>query len=302
MSIFTKSFIQTFQKKNWRWIGGIPGIITVSSFLQTFHHLEWWENLAILGVSLGALFALFYIFYISRNAYGWIHNVTVESIWGEVVKGLADVYAHIHEIERKDVISEKDVADALCAFCNKVKALFDKKTNSNCCVSIKVPISHYSDSGEWQSIQVKNVSRDQSHISERDTPDYKDTNHDIVSNTAYSYIISMVIKESSKPRIYLDNDVQSNPNYITSSNRNEIPYKSELVVPIIPSRYKKLSEIFFCGFLCIDSDKKDSFDKEHYDIPMTIGLADGLYSIIHRLISIQQKKLSQHEENGFQGN
>ena len=290
MSIFSKSLIQTIQKKNWKWFGGITGLVTVGAYIQTFHPLAWWKNLIVLGLSLVALFSLFYIFYFARNAYGWIHNITVESIWGEVVRGLADVYAHIHEIERKETITEKDVADALSTFCNKVKLLFDKKTNSNCCVSIKVPISHFSDSGEWQSIQVKNVSRDQSHISERDTPDYKDANHDIVSNTAYSYIISMVIKESSKPRVYLDNDVLSNPNYLTSSNRTEIPYKSELVVPIIPSRYKKLEEVFFGGFLCIDSNKKDSFDKEHYDIPMTIGLADGLYSIIHRLINIQQKK------------
>ena len=134
------------------------------------------------------------------------------------------------------------------------------------------------------------VSRDQSHISERDTPDYKKTNHDIVSNTAYSYIVSLVIKESSKPRIYLDNDVQSNPNYLTSSNRTEIPYKSELVVPILPSKYKKLSEIYFGGFLCIDSNLKDSFDTKHYDIPMTIGLADGLYTIMLRLIESQNQQ------------
>lgn len=291
MSIFTKSFIQTSQKKNWRWIGGISGIVTIASFVQTAKELEWWQSLLVLAGSLIAIALLLYIFYFFRNAYGWIHNVRVESIWGEIVKVLADVYAYIHEIERKAELTDNDIAGVLSFFCNKVKELFDKKTNSNCCVSIKVPISHFSDSGEWQSIQVKNVSRDQSHISERDTPDYKDTNHDIVSNTAFSFIISMVIKESSKPRVYLDNDVQSNPNYITSSNRNEIPYKSELVVPIIPSRYKRLNDVFFGGFLCIDSDKKDSFDKDHYDIPMTVGLADGLYSIIHRLINIQQERI-----------
>lgn len=288
MSIFLNSYKQTFQRKNWAWIGGVSGIITGASYVQSFKPLEWWENILIMIATLFIIAVVIYIWYLCKNAYAWVHNVTVESIWGEIVIVLADVYAHIHEIERKDTISEKDVADVLGAFCNKVKELFDKKTCSNCCISIKVPISHYSDKGEWQSIEVKNVSRDQLHISERDTQDYKNANHDIVSNTAYSYIISLVVKESSKPHVYLDNDVQANPNYITSSNRKEVPYRSELVVPIIPSRYKKLDDIRFGGFLCIDSNKKDAFDEKHYDVPMTQGLADGLYALMLKLLNYKE--------------
>ena len=38
----------------------------------------------------------------------------------------------------------------------------------------------------------------------------------------------------------------------------------------------------------MDSNKKDAFDPDHYDIPMTIGLADGLYSIMLKLIEIKK--------------
>lgn len=293
MSIFSRSFRDTVKKKNWSWLGGVSGVVTLASFivlpLQSFVSLKGWQYLLVPVGTLVVFFVLFYVYYFLRNAYGWIHNLTVESIWGEVVKVLAEVYAYIHEIERKNPITEKDIADVLCFFCNKVKVLFDKKTNSNCSVSIKVPISHYSDSGEWQSIQVKNISRDQAHISERDTTEYKNAIHDIVGNTAYSYIVSMVMKKSSKQHAFLDNNVKSNLNYITTSGRSVIPYESELVVPILPSRYKDLSEVFFGGFLCVDSNHKDAFDSEHYDIPMTIGLADGLYSIMLRLIEINTK-------------
>ena len=288
MSIFGKSFQDTVKKKNWYWIGSVPGVLTAASYLQSFVELEWWQNLLVLGCTFAVIFILFYGFYFLRNAYGWVHNVMVESIWGEIVKVLAEVYAKIHEIERKKTITEQDVAVVLSTFCNKVKQLFDKKTNSDCCVSIKLPISHYSDSGEWESIQVKNVSRDQKHISERDTPNYKSANHNIVRNTAYSYVISMVLKESSKPKVFLENDVKSNKNYLTSSERPIIPYDSELVVPIIPSCYDKLDDIYFGGFLCVDSDKKNAFDPNHYDIPMTIGLADGLYTIMLKLIEINK--------------
>lgn len=290
MSIFLKSFLDTIKKKNWYWIGGVPGVLTAISCLQSFVKLTWWQNLLVLGCTFAAIFILFYGYYFLRNAYGWIHNVTVESIWGEVVKVLADVYAQIHEIEREETITEKDVADVLGTFCNKVKQLFDKKTNSDCCVSIKLPISHYSDSGEWQSIQVRNVSRDQKHISDRDTQDYKNSNHDIIGNTAYSYVISMVVKDSSKPKVYLENNVKDVANYLTTSCRQTIPYESELVVPIIPSRYKKISDIYFGGFLCVDSNKRNAFDAEHYDIPMTVGLADGLYSIMLKLLELNKNK------------
>lgn len=289
MSIFTKSFHQTFQKKNWTWLGGFSGIVTVGAFVQQNVELEWWQVLSVMIGSLAAIALLFYLFYFFRNAYGWIHNVTVESIWGESVTVLAEVYAMIHEVERMDTVTENDIAKVLGSFCNKVKQLFDKKTNSKCCVSIKVPISNYSETGQWMNIEVKNIARDQEHISERDTQDYKDTNHDISGNTAYVHILSLIIKQSSKPNIYLDNDVQANPNYDTTSNRNAIPYNSELVVPIIPTRYKKLDDVWFGGFLCIDSNKKNSFDAIRYDVPMTIGLADGLYSIMQKLLSLNEK-------------
>lgn len=287
MSIFRRSLNQTFQKKNWGWLGGVSGVVTIASFIQYNAQLGCWKILLVLVGSLAAIAILFYLFYFFRNAYGWIHNTTVESIWGEIITVLAEVYAMIHEIERKQDVKEGDIARVLGGFCDKVKKLFDKKTNSRCCVSIKVPISNYSESGEWLSIVVKNVARDQDHISERDTQEYKDTKHDIIGNTAYNHIISLVIKQSSKPHVYLENDVHAIKNYDTTSNRPMVPYKSELVVPILPTRYKKLEDVWFGGFLCIDSDKKESFDRKHYDIPMTIGLADGLYSIMRRLIELR---------------
>lgn len=136
---------------------------------------------------------------------------------------------------------------------------------------------------------VKNIARDQKHLSMRETVDYQNVNHDVISNTAYSRVVALVVKESSKPRVYLNNNVQKDSNYATTSSsckdREAIPYKSELVVPVIPSDYDNLSDIKFGGFLCIDSDKENSFDPKRYDIPMTQGLADGLYALIQKLIA-----------------
>ena len=149
MSISIKSFHQTFQKKNWTWLGGFSGLVTVGAFVQQNVELKWWEVLFVMFVSLVSIALVFYLFYFLRNAYGWIHDVTVESIWGETVTVLAEVYAMIHEVERMDKVTENDIAKVLGGFCGKVKRLFDKKTNSKCCVSIKYlfPIIQRLDNG-----------------------------------------------------------------------------------------------------------------------------------------------------------
>lgn len=225
-----------------------------------------------------------------------IHELNVESIWGDAIIDLAEAYSIIHEVEHKNNITEQDISSVLSKFCNKIKEIFDRTTKSNSSVSIKVPICNYTDQGQWGAMQVKNVARDQKHLNERETPDYKQTNHDILGNTAYSRIVSLVVRESSKDKVYLNNNVNLNvdPNYATTSSqcndRDAAPYKSELVVPIIPTKYHSLNEIRFGGFLCIDSDKTDSFRHKKYYIHMTRGIADGLYSLMIKLVSLKKSE------------
>ncbi len=291
MSIFSRAFKQTFHDQRWGIpvvIGAISSIVTIAAFIQqNDYSIKWWVALLIVIGAIVAWELTVFLWYVCKNAYARIHDLHVESVWGDIVVVLADVYAMIHQLERKDGVTDSDIAKVLGEFCNKVKTVFDKKTKSNCCVSIKVPISNYSSSGQWLNIVVKNIARDQAHISERDTQEYKEASHDISGNTAYVHILSLVIKQSSKKHYYLQNDVHSDTNYDTTSKRDVIPYKSEMVVPILPTLYKKLDEVSFGGFLCIDSNKKDAFDANRYDIPMTIGLADGLYALMQKLITIQ---------------
>ncbi|MBR0180650.1 MAG: hypothetical protein IJQ04_03170, partial [Prevotella sp.] len=111
---------------------------------------------------------LFYAWFFISNAVKRWNVYRVESMWGETIKDLAQAYSEIHQLERmSQTITEKKIAMSLQEFCNKIKKIFDRKTKSNCCVSIKVPVSNYSSSGEWKSIQVKNVARDKKHIKER---------------------------------------------------------------------------------------------------------------------------------------
>lgn len=309
MRIITHALVKTFDRENWKWIGGIPGVVTIIGAIQ--------PNLSLLKTSLFSWIPfigidplldsciLFFctliiwalvcsLYYLTEFLLSWMHNVYVDSVWANTIVDLATAYSCIHELEHQGIhVTEEKIAVALSQFCNQVKTIFDRKTHSDCCVSIKVPIANYNATDKWETIHVKNIARDQEHLAERDTAGYKLAHHTIIGNTAFSKIIALIMGNRRTHNVYLNNDLDKDPNYQTTSiidgERNVVPYKSELVVPIIPSKYENLNNIKFGGFLCIDSNKKNVFDGERYDIPMTKGLADGLYSLTQTLIQIREQ-------------
>lgn len=309
MQIFIHTLVKTFDKKNWKWLGGIPGIITIIGVIQPNMSLlrtclfSWITFIGdnALTDSCFLFFCALLIwaftcmtYYLAKYFWEWVHNVYVDSVWANTIVDLATAYSCIHELERQGLqLTEEKVALALSEFCNQIKTIFDRKTHSDCCVSIKVPIANYNATDHWECIHVKNIARDQAHLSERDTIGYKLAHHTIIGNTAFSKVVALIMSECKNRNVYLNNDIDSDSNYQTTSliadDRNTIPYKSELVVPIIPSRYDNLNSIKFGGFLCIDSNKKNVFDDKRYDIPMTKGLADGLYSLTQTLIQIREQ-------------
>lgn len=291
---------QTFQSKNWKWI--ISAVLVLSVITSVLGILKDLFNLDVISCILVILFGFLAVaislmsWYLLKYLVQKIHKLNVESIWGDAIIDLAEAYSIIHEVEHRNHITEQDISSVLSKFCNKIKEIFDRATRSNTSVSIKVPICNYTNQGLWGAMQVKSVARDQKHLNERETPEYKQANHDILGNTAYSRIISLVVKESSKDKVYLNNnvDIKADPNYATTSSqckdRDATPYKSELVVPILPTKYHSLNEISFGGFLCIDSDKVDSFRQKKYYVHMTRGLADGLYSLMTKLVTLKMQK------------
>ena len=202
-------------------MGGVPGVLTILSYAMQIVQREWWVVAIRFVIGIFAIGLLLFIWFLVPAIVLRHHELKVDSNWGETVKDLALAYAVIHELERNSKsITSRDIANALSKFCDVVKAIFDRLSESNCCVSIKVPVSNYLENGEWNSILVKNVARDKKHILERDTDEYKAAHHDVLGNTAYSRVISLVLKESSKPHVYLNNDVDpvKDPNYATTSS------------------------------------------------------------------------------------
>ncbi len=180
-----------------------------------------------------------------------------------------------------------DNTTALITLCDNLKIIFDKLTNSSCSVSVKVIVADlelnpHPTKAEIINFEVVNLVRDRHH-SGRDTEEYKNTQHIIRDNTAFNTIISLLDKNK---KFYLNNKVDLKNGYITSSpsqtqedEEPELPYKSELVFPIIKKGMDNTTDIK--GFLCIDSDKQDSFSTKDIDNELADLFASTFYCIVN---------------------
>lgn len=201
----------------------------------------------------------------------------------KLVKQLKNICTSLNSL----IIGDNTRASTLAEICNRLREIFDKLTDSRCCVSIKLiesdtDIIEEMTISQIMNLSVKSIARDNNHYS-RDTRTYQNTVHYIRDNTAYSTIVSKLTK---KVAFYLNNDVNIENSYCTSSpytdeNGESInpPYKSELVFPIMKD--KSNNKYTFIGFLCIDSEKENSFKK--YDVGFEIAsmYAENLYWIIN---------------------
>ncbi len=189
-----------------------------------------------------------------------------------------------------NVITENITADqALALLCNKLRDIVDKLTNTRCCVSIKL-IEGNEDGSFIMKVddiinhKVHNVARDNNHGG-RDTKAYQNAEHFIRANTAFSTIVGTL--ETKPKRYYLNNKVDPSNSYETSSpytsSENgliDIPYKSEVVFPIMDKadndKYK------FIGFLCIDSENEYAFDKDSPFLEIASMVANSLFWILQK--------------------
>lgn len=203
----------------------------------------------------------------------------VDSIWGVAIIELKDAYSEIHFLRKKEEISDIEFMKTMILFCDTLKRIFDRKTKSNCCVSIKVPVSLGT---SLETLELKNLCRDSFHKT-RDTEQYKSISHTIIGNTAYTKIVNKLLRGNQKHLAYINNDIHHSSEYENTSKEcyenGILPYQSELVFPIVPIKGNENERRNLMGFICIDCNAPNKFDEKRYDIPMIEGIADGIFDI-----------------------
>ena len=229
-------------------------------------------------------------------------------LYGELLVSLNKCFSRIHMVNKMytivDSMNNKDdfnafkqsVGDmhmfALEEFCDNLKIHFDKKTRSDCCVSIKLFKQGFSsDPQDLRNASLLNLCRTRSFKEIRDTEVYTDTDHTVFENTAFHDIIIQFKKmtDSSENLYFKEGNIPRRirlKTYNTTSPRENITYRSELVVPILPISFDSKKKPEMLGFVCVDSRKYYRFTAG-YDLAILNGLADGIYdaTIKHRELS-----------------
>lgn len=267
----------------WKWlllssIGALSGTL---QFGEKFFHLEPERSIKYSLIFLVVLYVLRFIPIFTKKSLKYYHEVYKNSTYGDAIILLKDCFAEVHYYRKTDGFKEDEFMKSMIIFCNNLKIIFDKITNSDCSVSIKVPVQ---DSKVTETTQLKNLTRDSLNKS-RDTNQYNDIKHTIIGNTAFNNTLNKVIINSAE-KYYINNNVNSTNNYLNTSRacyKNEVlPYNSELVHSISPKKSLD-SKNFDChGFLCIDSKIENAFDNK-YSPAIVEGVCDGIYDLILEL-------------------
>lgn len=190
--------------------------------------------------------------------------------------------------EAKVAATIDDRSILLQKFCNKSKYLFDKVSNTHCCVSIKVVLedAHTNTVKDLVNRRVNNLLHDDSH-QDRHSEHYKDTEHIISANTAFNNVVNNIYK---KKHYFIGKNLRDDENYLTSSAacaelegktyNQDLPYGSELVYPIFKRISNSNNQLCLRGFLCIDSESNEGFNSDGMEVLLARILSNGLYDLI----------------------
>lgn len=262
-------------------ISGVLGGLVVWFLTKGEGDVFNWHNVRIVGEIILGWYALIVLFILGKNLVKYIHNTFVDSLYGDVICNLTQLNLQLKELVRSENIEDASLMMLLKKICNDLKQFFDNKTHAKCGVSIKVTLSKDQEITSWK---FRNLCRDDKSTS-RDTAAYQNTDHTVVGNTPYQHVVNQLIRHSTKVA-YINNNIPEAKDYLNTSKINEdtiLPYKSELVYPIMPLKHG-VGDPVMCGFLCVDCDKVGKFDEKRYDVPVLESIIDNLYELLVKII------------------
>lgn len=288
--IIGESFRKTYKSKvlNWLFLGSIGAINVILQIGKTYFGLTL-ESSVIIGICISVgIFLMIFLYFILTTRIKYYLRKKKESLYGEAIIYLKDSFGKIHFLRKDDNLNEETLKNSLAFFCQQLKVFFDKKTKSKCSVSIKV-FRNIVNHETAANAKLYNLCRDKDALY-RDTDIYKNQNHSVFNNTCFRVVLTKITSGKPPNNLhYINNDLENTKDYQNTSwaihqkkdvtDNWELPYKSELVVPIIPLESLTDNKYQLIGFICVDSDETEVFH-EKYDSALIQGVADGIYDLI----------------------
>ncbi|MFC2186520.1 hypothetical protein ACFCT7_04310 [Fulvivirgaceae bacterium LMO-SS25] len=272
----------------------------IGSFASIFAYAEYigpkLNDQGIFGVAIVGIFAFIFFGYSLYLVSKYRNKVRYAEVFEDINIG----FAAMHSLDRKDEMTLDDLAVALIGVCDGLSNAFSKINGHK----IGVCIKHLEfDNGH---ALVKTLVRDQnSKANNRKTGDADTTKHWLTGNSDFNFIYSKFDDDNVDTTSYVEKRLPIKIDYLNSRLKNwppkkliignnlnrrkqwPLPYRSTIVVPIVPLLADDQNQQALRGFLCIDSPNESSF-YEKVDVNILKGVADGIYrkiDIINELTS-----------------
>lgn len=218
---------------------------------------DWITYLLPIGATIISIIVSFYssfkYFKKNKTKKEELQNYLVSSVaFKELQKSLID----------SEQLNEEEVLKDFEEINNVIKKLFDEVTNSNCRSTIKV-ISYDDTVPVVISLVSQNVAKkSKQSIFMNKTKLFDDTSLSILFGKPFDYFVN-----NDLTKLY------QNIHFPTTKEDDDYKiYYSTLVVPIIRTEKLSSEKCIIYGFLSIDSDKKNVFNKDlHISLAKTFG-------------------------------
>lgn len=293
--VFWKYYSKLFLNKGYFGGSTLVGLGTIGNihgYVLSLFDLSGWPKLLTLGVVVICFFlipALYALVHILLGSYRNRNGIFIEGM-----RLINTTLSHLNQY-RSDISSDSVLFKTrLANICELTKQYFDKYTHSDTSVSIKIPLLDgvkdvsIGNKNELQ-MEVFNLCRDKLAEKKRDRAIYLQTKHTLCGNSCYRSI-TMDLMNKRRDVYYVNNHIQKRPStyettslnvYSDKGSLDDLPYKSELVLPILPLDSDKTYDFPSYGFICVDSNKTQSF-MEQYEVVLLQCIADSIFDIIKK--------------------
>lgn len=273
-------------------LGSLASIVALGVFFQQLT-LEGWIAISFMGI-ISVYFVAYNFWLLTR----YRKKTKYADAFGAINIG----FSYLHRLRRIENITVDQILPELEKLCDEVSNAFSKIYGTSIGICIKFVVN---DNGRPRCKTLVRDSNSNAHNRKSGTPD--STKHWIDANSDFEFIYNNFDDDNVNTSYYLEQHLPTCrdykntrlkigwtpktyfpfPNSYARKWNWPLPYKSTLIVPIVPLIANDQTQEAIRGFLCADSPNEGIFNKS-YDVDIMKGVADGIYNqidLIHQLVT-----------------
>lgn len=269
-------------------IGSVASIFGFGTFF--YRQLQDETKYAILALCIVTIYLLSYNIYL-------ISKYRKKTRYAYCFEDFNRAFSYIHSIERLSEITRQELYNRFFFALSAISNAFSTINGHHCGVCLKILVEKNG------KPKVYTFCRDEKSTRKRIVGTRDKTDHWLAGNSDFNFIYEELNSLNYRKCFYFSNFLPWKNKYTNTRLMNwppngsrlkvfflrnfrwPLPYRSTIVVPLIPLALSDQSQESLRGFLCIDSPKNIAFYKQ-FDVEIFMGLADGFYNKIDKLYNL----------------